>query len=53
MNFKRYFGKIKNKVEKPKQEHETVQDIKPNIVEELKPEIIQVVETNAQTTRSS
>ena len=36
MNFKRYFGKIKNKVEKPKQEHETVQDIKPNIVEELK-----------------
>ena len=50
MNFKRYFGKIKNKVEKPKQEHETVKDIKPNIVEELEPEIIQEIDTNVKKT---
>ena len=50
MNFKRYFGKIKNRAEKPKQEHETVQDIKPNIVEELEPEIIQEIDTNVKKT---
>ena len=33
MDFKRYFGKIKNKDEKPKQEHKTIQEIEQNAVE--------------------
>jgi len=50
MDFKRYFGKIKNKVEKPKQEHETVQEIKLNVAEEIEPEIIEEVDASVKKT---
>ena len=50
MDFKRYFGKIKNKVEKPKQEHETVQEIKLNVVEEVEPKIVKEVDVNVKKT---
>ena len=50
MDLKRYFRKIKNKVEKPKQEQETVQEIKPNVVEETEPEIIEEVDTSVKNT---
>ena len=52
MNFKRYFGKIKNKVEKPKQEHETVQEIKLNVVEEVEHKIVEEVDVNVKKTLS-
>ena len=35
MDFRRYFGKIKNKVEKPKHESEIVEEVEPKIVEEV------------------
>jgi len=47
MDFKRYFGKIKNK--KPEQEHEVVQEIKPD-VEEAEPEIIEKADKNVMKT---
>ena len=50
MDFKRYFGKIKNKVEKPKQEHETVQEIKLNVVEEVEHKIVEEVDVNVKKT---
>ena len=50
MDLKRYFRKIKNKVEKPKREHETAQKIKPNVVEETEPEIIEEVDTSVKNT---
>ncbi len=50
MDLKRYLGKIKNKVEKPKQEHETVQEIKSNVVEEIESEIIEEVGANVKKT---
>ena len=50
MDLKRYLGKIKNKVEKPKQEHETVQEIKSNVVEEIESEIIEEVDANVKKT---
>ena len=50
MGLKRYFRKIKNKVEKPKQEHETAQEIKPNVVDGTEPEIIEEVDTNVKNT---
>ena len=49
MDFKRYFGKIKIKNKKPEQEHEVVQEIKPN-VEEIEPEIIEKVDENVKKT---
>ena len=35
MDFRRYLGKIKNKVEKPKHESEIVEEVEPKIVEEV------------------
>ena len=52
MDFKRYFGKIKNKVEKPKQEHETVQEIKLNVVEDVEHKIVEEVDVNVKKTLS-
>ena len=50
MGLKRYLGKIKHKIEKPRQEHETTQEIKPNVIEEIKPEIIEEVDVNVKKT---
>tara|TARA_B100000586_G_scaffold266936_1_gene240831 strand:- start:322 stop:1083 length:762 start_codon:yes stop_codon:yes gene_type:complete len=49
MDFKRYFGKIKIKNKKPEQEHEVVQEIKPD-VEEAEPEIIEKADKNVMKT---
>jgi hypothetical protein len=49
MDFKRYFGKIKIKNKKPEQEHEVIQEIKPD-VEEVEPEIIEKVDENVKKT---
>ena len=35
MDFKRYFGKIKNKDKKPKHEPEIIEEIEQNVVEEV------------------
>jgi len=35
MDFKRYFGKIKNKNEKPKQKSETIDETEDNIIDSL------------------
>jgi hypothetical protein len=43
-------GKIKHKIEKPRQEHETTQEIKQNVIEEIKPEIIEEVDVNVKKT---
>jgi len=43
-------GKIKHKIEKPRQEHETTQEIKPNVIEEIEPEIIEEVDVNVKKT---
>ena len=50
MDFKRYLRKIKNKDEKPKQEHETTQEIKPSVVEETEPEINEEVGVSVKET---
>jgi len=50
MGLKRYLGKIKHKIEKPRQEHETTQEIKPNVIEEIEPEIIEEVDVNIKKT---
>ena len=50
MDLKRYLGKIKHKIEKPRQEHETTQEIKPNVIEEIEPEIIEEVDVNVKKT---
>ena len=50
MDLKRYLGKIKHKIEKPIQEHETTQEIKPNVIEEIEPEIIEEVDVNVKKT---
>jgi len=50
MGLKRYLGKIKHKIEKPRQEHETTQEIKPNVIEEIEPEIIEEVDVNVKKT---
>jgi hypothetical protein len=50
MGLKRYLGKIKHKIEKPIQEHETTQEIKPNVIEEIEPEIIEEVDVNVKKT---
>ena len=48
MNFKRYFGKIKNKSEKSKQKPETVDEIQDNIVHEQESEITKQVDVNVK-----
>jgi len=50
MGLKRYLGKMKHKIEKPRQEHETTQEIKPNVIEEIEPEIIEEVDVNVKKT---
>ena len=50
MDLKRYLRKIKNKVEKPKQKHETIQEIKPNVVEEMEPKIIEEADASVKKT---
>jgi len=50
MDFKRYFGKIKNKNEKPKQKPETVDEIQDNIAQEQKSEITKQVDVNIKKT---
>jgi len=50
MDFKRYFGKIKNKNEKPKQKPETVDDTQDNIVQEQESEITKQADVNVKKT---
>jgi len=50
MDFKRYFGKIKNKNEKPKQEPETVDETEDNIAQEQESEITKQVDVNVKKT---
>ena len=48
MDFKRYFGKIKNKNEKPKQKPETVDETQDNIVQEQESEITEQADVNVK-----
>jgi len=48
MDFKRYFGKIKNKNEKPKQKPETVDETEDNIAQEQESEITKQVDDNVK-----
>jgi len=50
MNFKRYFGKIKNKNEKSKQKHEIERETQDNIVQEQESEIIKQADVNMKKT---
>ena len=50
MDFKRYFGKIKNKNEKPKQKPETDDETQDNIAQEQKSEITKQVDVNIKKT---
>jgi len=50
MDFKRYFGKIKNKNEKPKHKPETVDEAQDNIVQEQESEITEQVDVNVKKT---
>ena len=50
MDFKRYFGKIKNNVTKPKHEPEIVEEIEQNVVEEAEPKIVEEVDLNVKKT---
>ena len=50
MDFKRYFGKIKNKNEKPKQKPETVYETQDNITQEQESEITKQVDVNVKKT---
>ena len=50
MDFKRYFGKIKNKNEKSKQKPETVDETQDNIAQEQKSEITKQVDVNIKKT---
>ena len=50
MDFKRYFGKIKNKDEKPKHEPKIIKKIKQNVVEEVEPKIVKEVDVNVKKT---
>ena len=52
MDFKRYFGKIKNKNEKPMQKPETVDETQDNIVQEQESEITEQVDVNVKKTLS-
>jgi len=48
MDFKRYFGKIKNKNEKPMQKPETVDETQDNIVQEQESEITEQADVNVK-----
>jgi len=50
MDFKRYFGKIKNKNEKPKQKPETVDETQDNIAQGQESEITKQVDVNVKKT---
>jgi len=50
MDFKRYFGKIKNKNEKPKQKPESVDETQDNIAQEQESEITKQVNVNVKKT---
>jgi len=50
MDFKRYFGKIKKKNEKPKHEPEIVEEIEQSVVEEVEPKIVEEVDVNVKKT---
>ena len=50
MDFKRYFGKIKDKNEKPKQKPETVDETQDNIAQEQESEITKHVDINVKST---
>jgi len=50
MDFKRYFGKIKNKDKKSKHEPEIVEKIEQNVVEEVEPKIVEEVDVNVKKT---
>jgi len=50
MDFKRYFGKIKNKDKKPKHEPEIIEEIEQNVVEEVEPKIVEEVDVNVKKT---
>jgi len=50
MDFKRYFGKIKNKNEKPKQKPETVDETQDNISQEQESEITKQVDVSVKKT---
>ena len=52
MDFKRYFGKIKNKNEKPKQKPETVDETEDTIAREQESEITKQVDVNVKKTLS-
>jgi len=50
MDFKRYFGKIKNKNEKSKQKPETVDETQDNIAQEQESEITEQVNVYVKKT---
>ena len=50
MDFKRYFGKIKNKNEKPKQKSEIIDEAQDNIAQEQESEITKQVDVNVKKT---
>ena len=50
MDFKRYFGKIKKKNEKPKHEPEIVEEIEQNVVDEAEHKIVEEVNVNVKKT---
>ena len=50
MDFKRYFGKIKNKNEKSKQKPETVDETQDNIVQKHESEITKQADVNVKKT---
>jgi len=50
MDFKRYFGKIKDKNEKPKHKSETVDETQNNIAQEQESEITKQIDVNVKKT---
>ena len=50
MDFKRYFGKIKNKDKKPKHVPEIVEEIEQSVVEEVEPKIVEEVDVDVKKT---
>ena len=50
MDFKRYFGKIKNKDKKPKHEPEIVEEIEQSVVKEVEPKIVEEVDVDVKKT---
>ena len=50
MDFKRYFGKIKKKNEKPKHEPEIVEEIEQSVVEGTEHKIVEEIDLNVKKT---